>query len=118
VPDFLTLSTEVRSLADMRAHTRGAFSHTDLRDDLDEMLRRYLDTGLDVIVVDQTTPEHRAGGFACAKTIIPGAMPMTFGHHHRRVDGLPRLYHVPHQLGYRERSLRPGELNPHPHPFP
>jgi len=68
--------------------------------------------------VDQTSPEHRAGGFVCVKVIIPGTLPMTFGHHHRRVDGLPRLATVPHRLGYAARPLAPSDLNPHPHPFP
>jgi ribosomal protein S12 methylthiotransferase accessory factor len=116
--DFLTTTTGVRGLADMHAHTRGAFGNADLREDLGEIIRRYLDSGMDVVVVDQTTPEHRAGGFACVKVIIPGTVPMTFGHHNRRVDGLPRLYEVPHRLGYRPRPLSPDELNPHPHPFP
>jgi len=103
----------------MRARVGGGgFGNPDLRDDLEEALRRYLDTGLDVIVVDQTTPEHRVGGFACVKVIIPGTIPMTFGHHNRRIDGLPRLYEIPHKLGYRTRPLTPGEINPHPHPFP
>ncbi|MBF8191025.1 TOMM precursor leader peptide-binding protein [Nonomuraea sp. K274] len=104
-----------------RAPSRGAagrFRNADLREDLDELVRAYLDEGLDVVVVDQTTPEHRAGGFSCVKVIIPGTLAMTFGHDMRRVDGLPRLLSVPHTLGYAARPLRPGDLNPHPHPFP
>ncbi|MFJ3973824.1 TOMM precursor leader peptide-binding protein [Streptomyces sp. NPDC090021] len=92
--------------------------HTDLRGDLTELLGRYLDEGLDVLVVDQTTPEHRAGGFACVKVMVPGTLPMTFGHNNRRVDGLPRLLTVPHRLGYRDAPLAPADINPHPHPFP
>jgi ribosomal protein S12 methylthiotransferase accessory factor len=68
-----------------------------------------------VIVVDQTTPEHQAGGFSCVKVIIPGTLPMTFGHDVRRVDGLPRLFDVPRRLGKR---LRAQDVNPDPHPFP
>jgi ribosomal protein S12 methylthiotransferase accessory factor len=94
------------------------FGHADLVDDLNEVLGRYLGSGLDVIVVDQTTAEHRAGGFACVKVLIPGTVPMTFGYHNRRVDGLPRLYDIPHRLGHRSRALLHDELNPHPHPFP
>ncbi|HKN56760.1 MAG TPA: YcaO-like family protein, partial [Amycolatopsis sp.] len=85
---------------------------------LQAVIDRYLGTGLDVIVVDQTTPEHRAGGFSCAKVIIPGTLPMTFGHHHRRVTGLPRLYEIPRMLGYHPDRLDPRNINPHPHPFP
>ncbi len=113
--DFLTESSSPgRRLSDMPRVPTG----TDLSDDLQELARRYLDEGMDLIVVNQTTPEHRAGGFCCAKAIIPGTLPMTFGYDYRRVDGLPRLYEVPHRLGYRHRPLRPAEINPHPHPFP
>ncbi|HET9256140.1 MAG TPA: YcaO-like family protein, partial [Pseudonocardiaceae bacterium] len=90
----------------------------DLATDLTTAIGRYLARGLDVIVVDQTSPEHTRGGFRCAKVIVPGALPMTFGHRYRRVDGLPRLYSVPRLLGYRDHDLRPEEVNPHPHPFP
>jgi len=116
--DFLTTGTNVHSLADVRARRHGMFGHADLTDDLNEALGRYLNSGLDVIVVDQTTDEHRAGGFACVKVLIPGTVPMTFGYHNRRIDGLPRLYNIPHRLGYRSHTLLHHELNPHPHPFP
>jgi ribosomal protein S12 methylthiotransferase accessory factor len=115
--DFLTAGTDMRTLADMRARNRGAFGNTDLRDDLRQVIDRYVGTGMDVIVVDQTTPEHRAGGFVCVKAIIPGTVPITFGQHNRRIDGLPRLLRIPHRLGYFSRPLRYDELNPHPHPF-
>lgn len=114
---FLFDSGGRRTLAEMAATSRPA-RHLDLRDDLVDLVQRYLDTGLDVIVVDQTTPEHKAGGFCCAKTIIPGTLPMTFGDHARRVHGLPRLHRIPHLLGYRDAPLDPAEINPHPHPFP
>ena len=93
-------------------------SHPDLSDDLRELTWRYLATGLDVIAVDTTSTEQAAGGFASAKVIVPGMLPMTFGHAFRRTEGLPRLLTVPRQLGYRDRDLRPDEINPHPHPFP
>jgi ribosomal protein S12 methylthiotransferase accessory factor len=111
---FLLEAPRVRGFAAADA----AFHGSDLRDDLLAVMRRYRDCGLDVIVVDQTTSEHRAGGFSCVKVLIPGTIPMTFGYSHRRTCGLPRLYSVPHRLGYRPRPLQPGELNPHPHPFP
>jgi ribosomal protein S12 methylthiotransferase accessory factor len=113
---FLTDSTKVRAIADLPRPT--GFGNTDLSDDLRQLVGRYLDHGMDVIVVDQTSPEHRAGGFSCVKVIIPGTLPMTFGHHFRRIEGLPRLYEVPHLLGYRDRRLGPADINLHPHPFP
>jgi ribosomal protein S12 methylthiotransferase accessory factor len=114
--DFL-LDAEPRPFGDF-ADTWHMPHHGDLRADLDELLGRYLGGGLDVVVVDQTTSEHRAGGFACVKAIVPGTLPMTFGYRARRVDGLPRLFEVPHRLGYRDRTLTAADINPHPHPFP
>ncbi|WP_031186820.1 YcaO-like family protein, partial [Streptomyces sp. NRRL S-1896] len=55
--DFLLSERKARPFADFEEQWRWPV-HTDLRSDLDEMVRRYLDRGLDVLVVDQTTPEH------------------------------------------------------------
>jgi ribosomal protein S12 methylthiotransferase accessory factor len=90
----------------------------DLAEDLRYAVERYLRGGLDVVVVDQTIPEHRAAGLACTKVVIPGTLPMTFGHRHRRAAGIPRLHTTPVLLGYRSEPLPVGEINPHPHPFP
>lgn len=90
----------------------------DLRDCLLATIASYTRHGMDVIVVDQTTPEHRAGGLSCVKVIIPGTMPMTFGHAYRRVSGLPRLSQAPRRAGVHDHTLGPDEVNPHPHPFP
>ncbi|MEU7057403.1 TOMM precursor leader peptide-binding protein [Streptomyces sp. NPDC046197] len=90
----------------------------DLRADLAECVERFTALGLDVVVVDQTTDEHRAGRLACAKVIVPGLLPMTFGHRMRRTHGLPRLLDLPARLGHRPAPLGPADVNPHPHPFP
>jgi ribosomal protein S12 methylthiotransferase accessory factor len=90
----------------------------DLRDDLTALIDHYLVRGIDIIVVDQTTPEHAAQDFRCVKVIMPGMLPMTFGHLYRRNTGFQRLYHLPAQLGYRNGPLTDAEINPHPHPFP
>lgn len=70
---------------------------------LDELLRRYAER-LELVAVDQTDPATaRRLGLHSAKVIVPGTLPMTFGHRHRRTRGLARL---------------PELRNPHPHPFP
>lgn len=97
---------------------RTEFRNADLRDDLTEVLARIEAAGMDVVVVDQTTPEHQAGGFSCVKVLMPGAVPMTFGYCNRRIDGLPRLLELPHRLGYADTPLSYQDINPHPHPFP
>ncbi|MEU7143421.1 TOMM precursor leader peptide-binding protein [Nocardia sp. NPDC046473] len=91
---------------------------TDLTEDLGHLAGRYLACGLDVLVVDETSPEHRAGGLACAKVLVPGTLPMTFGHRHRRDHGLRRIRTAPRVLGYTEHDLAADAVNPYPHPFP
>ncbi|MFJ5292938.1 TOMM precursor leader peptide-binding protein [Streptomyces sp. NPDC088348] len=104
----------LRELAERYAWPR----HTDLRADLDELVGRFAATGLEAIVVDQTTPVHTASGLSCVKVLVPGLLPMTFGHHLRRITGLDRVLTVSHRLGRSARPLRPEEVNPYPHPFP
>ncbi|MFB7909114.1 TOMM precursor leader peptide-binding protein [Kitasatospora sp. NPDC056076] len=92
--------------------------HTDLRDDLTEAVDRMLAGGMDVVVVDQTSPLHEAAGLTCVKVIAPGALSMTFGHRNRRTTGLSRPLEVPYRLGHAPHPLTEADLNPHPHPFP
>ncbi|USG63279.1 TOMM precursor leader peptide-binding protein [Brevibacillus ruminantium] len=92
--------------------------HEDLTDDLQDILQSFRRLNMDVIVVDQTTPEILRNGLHCVKVLIPGTLPMTFGHHFTRLTGLDRVLRVPAELGYVKRPLTPEELNPYPHPFP
>ena len=89
----------------------------DLRDDLEFLINYYLKHGIDVIVVDQTAPEHLPCGLRCVKVLMPGMLPMTFGQHNRRIIGFERLHQLPFTLGYQNHSLTEAEINPHPHPF-
>lgn len=97
---------------------RAAFGDMNLTNDLRTMIDRYWTSGLDIVVVDQTTPEHTAGRLTCVKVLVPGTLSMTFGEAFRRTDGISRLRDVPHWLGYRDRPLLEHEINRHPHPFP
>ncbi|MEO3792260.1 TOMM precursor leader peptide-binding protein [Nonomuraea sp. B10E15] len=115
---FLTGAPEGRPFHEGFGAEFPQIRHDDLRDDLAALAGRYLETGMDVIVVDQTAPEHRVQGLACVKVIIPGTLPMTFGHDHRRLENLPRLTEVPYALGHRPQPISPDELNLFPHPFP
>lgn len=89
----------------------------DLRDDLAWLAGYYLERGTDVVVVDQTAPEHRSCDLRCVKVLMPGLLPMTFGQHNRRIIGFERLRQLPFTLGYRDKPLEMTEINPHPHPF-
>jgi len=77
--------------------------NTDLTDDLKDVLNRFRELRLDVIVINQTAPEISRNGLYCVKVLIPGMLPMSFGHRMVRLSGLKRA---------------PKELNPYPHPFP
>jgi ribosomal protein S12 methylthiotransferase accessory factor len=90
----------------------------DLLDDLNGVLETFRELSLDVIVVDQTGPELKRNGLHCVKVVIPGMLPMTFGHHLTRLKGLDRVLNVPAKLGYVRQPLTYDELNPYPHPFP
>ncbi|MFM1652600.1 TOMM precursor leader peptide-binding protein [Brevibacillus sp. B_LB10_24] len=90
----------------------------DLTDDLKGLLQAFRRLNLDVIVVDQTSPEILRNGLHCVKVLIPGMLPMTFGYHLTRLTGLERVLRVPAELGYAKQPLTPEQLNPHPHPFP
>lgn len=92
--------------------------HPDLTHDLKGILEIFSRLNLDVIVVDQTAPEIKRNGLYCVKVLIPGMLPMTFGHHLTRVIGLERVLKVPVELGYAHQPLTIEQLNPHPHPFP
>lgn len=97
---------------------RTRWQRTDLTDTLREVLGEIRRAGLDVLVVNQTDP-HLGPDHATVKVIIPGTVPMTFGHVHRRLHGLDRLHTVPVRLGYRqEKEVHPDVTDVPPHPFP
>ncbi|MFI5979920.1 TOMM precursor leader peptide-binding protein [Streptomyces sp. NPDC051555] len=91
----------------------------DLAELLDTTVRRLAGAGLEVIVVgqDEAGVRERLGLYG-AKAVVPGALPMTFGHVNRRTRGLPRLLEVPYRLGRAPAPLRHEDLALHPHPFP
>lgn len=115
--EFLFASGRSVALRDM-ARRSVPVSPTDLTEDVLRTVRRYVGSGLDVLVVDQTTPEQEGAGLSCVKVIVPGTLPMTFGHGMRRIDGLPRLFDVPRLLGDPAPPASAADLNPFPHPFP
>lgn len=112
---LLDADTARVALADVPATLRE--HEPDLRADLDVAVCGVLAAGMDVLVVDQTMPELRRNGLACVRVLVPGAVPMTFGHRNRRTSDLPRLRDgagLPYRSGLRE-GEEPGCV---PHPFP
>ncbi|MBO0993548.1 TOMM precursor leader peptide-binding protein [Bacillus sp. SD088] len=93
-------------------------ANNDLKDDLQNILQKFQQLNLEVIVVDQTTPVTSRNELFCVKVLIPGMLPMTFGHHLTRVKGLKRVLTVPMELGFTKGPLTYDQLNANPHPFP
>lgn len=115
--DFLWKSKRVATVQELQ-ETAEKFECDDLKQDLKQLIQRLQYCGLDVIVVDQTPLELKEIQVETYKVIIPGMLPMTFGHHRRRIKGLTRLFTVPVQLGYKNSPTSYEQLNPYPHPFP
>ncbi|MGU3471199.1 TOMM precursor leader peptide-binding protein [Paenibacillus sp. D51F] len=92
--------------------------HADLTDELTLILQIFRELNLEVIVVNQTTPETLRNGLHCVKVLIPGMLPMTFGQHLVRLTGLERVLRIPAELGYVKEQLKQEQLNCYPHPFP
>lgn len=115
--DFLTESGSTTSLDAMSCSARPLCSH-DLREELQRTVHRIRNAGSDVLVVDQTAPEQSLAGLYTYKVLITGAIPMTWGEHLRRLEGLPRLdTAVGGLVGFQQRSPQPVP-NPAPHPYP
>ncbi|MDA7028446.1 TOMM precursor leader peptide-binding protein [Bacillus sp. CLL-7-23] len=93
-------------------------ANLDLSEDLRNLLEWFHRLSLEVIVVDQTSPAIKRNGLYCVKVLIPGMLPMTFGHRLTRLTGLERVLTVPRKLGFTEEKMKPEQLNQHPHPFP
>ena len=64
----------------------------DVRGALDFVRSLFADAGLDrIVLVDQTSREHADAGIHVARAVVPGILPMCFGHAQQRLAGLPRL---------------------------
>ncbi|WP_017590585.1 YcaO-like family protein [Nocardiopsis ganjiahuensis] len=96
-----------------------SFAGTDLASVLRERLAAVHGLGLDVVVVDQSSaPYTEASGTRAVKVIVPGALPMTFGHTHRRTRSLERLTRASTLFEGGVPWETPGRTYPAPHPFP
>lgn len=89
----------------------------DLTKNFLHLSQRIIERGYDVVIVNQTAPELQESNLHCVRVLVPGLLPMTFGHDFRRTYGLKRLYHLPKQLGYTDHILNDAEINQDPHGF-
>jgi ribosomal protein S12 methylthiotransferase accessory factor len=76
---------------------------------------RFADAGLDqIVLVDQSTREHRDLGLAVVKAVVPGILPMCFGQANQRLVGLPRLDAA--LAAGKPAAERSAPYEPHPFP--
>jgi ribosomal protein S12 methylthiotransferase accessory factor len=118
--DFLTASPVLRSVEETyREWDEDGPRHADLLADLEYCIGLLAGVGLkQVIAVDQTSPEQERLGLKTASVIVPGLIPIDFGHGRERASALRRMQTVPRAAGFRESDWTAAELNPLPHPFP
>ena len=115
---FLLREQSAQSMQKRFAAQYAAPTSHDLTEDLQQIIARILERGYDVIIIDQTAPELAESELHCVRVLVPGMVPMTFGHDLRRTHGLERLYRMPKELGYTDRMLSEEDLNQDPHAFP
>ncbi|MFE9451715.1 TOMM precursor leader peptide-binding protein [Streptomyces sp. NPDC006739] len=85
-----------------------------VRGALDHVRGLYAAAGLDrIVLVNQTTREHADVGVSVAKAVVPGILPMCFGHAQQRLKNLPRLAAALAGTPEEHRAI-PYD----PHPFP
>ncbi len=115
---FLLAERPLQTLQERFAAHYARQPSLDLTEELLSLTKKVIHRGYDVVIVDQTSPELRAGNFSCVKVLVPGLIPLTFGHAFRRTRHLHRLYCLPKELGYTDHDLTSAELNTDPHAFP
>ena len=109
--DFVTRPRPTKRLSDMKDLLTGS-----VLGDIEFYLSRLAEHDFDVIVVDLTTPDIEEVGFRVARTIVPGLQLL---HGDRKMFlGGPRLYSLPHALGYAKEPVREEDFNLYPHPLP
>ncbi|MFE3460948.1 TOMM precursor leader peptide-binding protein [Nocardiopsis aegyptia] len=117
--EFLEAPSGTVSWEAFAAGRPSSFAGADLTAVLREHLRAVHALGLDVVVVDQSSaPYTDAAGVRSVKVIVPGALPMTFGHTRRRTRSLERLTRASTLFDGGVPWDRHGQIHPVPHPFP
>lgn len=106
----------VATLADCEAGLP-SLAERDLTCELLQQCDKVLAVAADILVVDQGFPALAPLGLHCAKMLVPGLLPVTFGHQYRRID-FERLNRVARFKGVAHPDFSPATVNPYPHNFP
>ena len=72
--------------------------------------------GMNVVVVDITTPDISEVGFFVVKVVISHMQPITGDYNYRRLGGR-RLYEMPQKLAFSDKVVEEADLNRYPFPL-
>ena len=92
--------------------------HDDLTDDLRYCRSELARSGIDCVVVDQTSPEQLRSGVHTVCVLTPGLLPIDFGWDRQRALLMPRIGLVAHGLGWSRSRVDEALAAAVPHPFP
>lgn len=117
--DFLFQSSERRSLAELSAVSE-QFCSRNLTSELQSVIARIMGSDCDVIAINQTSDAQRELALYAYKVLVPGAVPISWGQHRRRITGLPRLDRavgIERNQNFTGAEELTSALNSAPHPF-
>ena len=109
---FLDASRETRSTTEI-----DPLPGSDIREEIEEVVRRLACRGVTSYAVDVTAPDVREAGLAVMRVVCPELSPLEVVESSRFLGGR-RLYEAAFEHGLVARPLELHDLNPDPHPFP
>jgi ribosomal protein S12 methylthiotransferase accessory factor len=109
--EFLWASELMARVQDLTNPSRGAVEL-----DLEYVVAGLNRLGSRVAYADLTLHDIASSGLRVVRAVATGLQPIHFGHDTARLGGR-RLFEVPWQLGFRDRPVEVGDLNPCPHPL-
>jgi ribosomal protein S12 methylthiotransferase accessory factor len=111
------LNPVLRPASFMRPRDFVARAATDVKQNIETCIGQLAKMGMEVIVLELTSPDVRELGFRVVKVLIPGMQPIDFGVQLPHLGG-QRVYQAPLLMGHQRVAGQPWELNLFPHPFP
>ena len=107
---------EETSLAELETECPSS-TDIDINDELQRQLAKVSTAVGEILIADQSFPELDRLSIRAAKVLVPGMMPVTFGHQYRRIN-MTRLTQVAKSHGWATTGLCLTDLNSVPHNFP
>ena len=91
-------------------------SSADVLEEINTCMKMFNREGMNVVVVDITTPDISEVGFFVVKVVISHMQPITGDYNYRRLGGR-RLYEMPQKLAFSDKVVEEADLNRYPFPL-